>query len=167
MKVKSESEVAQSCPTLSDPMDCSPPGSSVRGIFQETQKIPFIFVASSVLNPERDKPQWASCIATLLDPKNTSFKCSPIRKSISVIQELDTMHCLQDRKCEARSNKNTPDYCKKCTPYPTGKQNYLRVLRKEVSCFFFLFAFFFRSISFLIFKLLKYDNSFTEDLENS
>ena len=32
MKEKSESEVAQSCPTLSDPMDCSPPGSS--GIFQ-------------------------------------------------------------------------------------------------------------------------------------
>ena len=34
MKVKSESEVAQSCPTLSDPMDCSSPVSSVRGIFQ-------------------------------------------------------------------------------------------------------------------------------------
>ena len=42
MKVKSESEVAQSCPTLSDPVDCSLPGSSVllllllllRGIFQ-------------------------------------------------------------------------------------------------------------------------------------
>ena len=34
MKVKSESQVAQSCPTLSDPMDCSPPGSSVHGIFQ-------------------------------------------------------------------------------------------------------------------------------------
>ena len=34
MKVKSESEVAQSCPTLRDPMDCSPPGSSVHGIFQ-------------------------------------------------------------------------------------------------------------------------------------
>ena len=32
--MKSESEVAQSCPTLSDPMDCSPPGSSVHGIFQ-------------------------------------------------------------------------------------------------------------------------------------
>ena len=31
MKVKSESEVAQSCPTLSDPMDCSPPGSSSMG----------------------------------------------------------------------------------------------------------------------------------------
>ena len=34
MKAKSESEVAQSCPTLSDPMDCSLPGSSVHGILQ-------------------------------------------------------------------------------------------------------------------------------------
>ena len=34
MKVKSESEVTLSSPTLSDPMDCSLPGSSVHGIFQ-------------------------------------------------------------------------------------------------------------------------------------
>ena len=34
MKVKSESKVAQSYPTLSDPMDCSLPGSSIHGIFQ-------------------------------------------------------------------------------------------------------------------------------------
>ena len=34
MKVESETEVAQSCLTLSDPLDCSPPGSSVHGIFQ-------------------------------------------------------------------------------------------------------------------------------------
>ena len=34
MKVKSEREIAQSCPTPSDPMDCSLPGSSVHGIFQ-------------------------------------------------------------------------------------------------------------------------------------
>ena len=34
MKVKSESEVAQSCPTPIDPMDCSLPGSSIHGIFQ-------------------------------------------------------------------------------------------------------------------------------------
>ena len=32
--MKSESEVAQSCPTLCDPVDCSPPGSSVHGILQ-------------------------------------------------------------------------------------------------------------------------------------
>ena len=34
MKEKSESEVTQSCPTLSDPMDCSLPDSSIHGIFQ-------------------------------------------------------------------------------------------------------------------------------------
>ena len=34
MKVKSESEVTQSCPTLGDPVDCSPPGSSIHGIFE-------------------------------------------------------------------------------------------------------------------------------------
>ena len=34
MKVKSESEVTQSCTTLRDPLDCSPPGSSVHGILQ-------------------------------------------------------------------------------------------------------------------------------------
>ena len=50
MKVKSESEVAQSCPTLGDPMDCSLPGSSVHGIFQarvlEWGAIAFYWVAS-------------------------------------------------------------------------------------------------------------------------
>ena len=35
MKVKSESEVAQSCPTLRDPMDCSLPGSSVHGFSRQ------------------------------------------------------------------------------------------------------------------------------------
>jgi len=34
MKVKSEREITQSCPTLCNPMDCSLPGSSVHGIFQ-------------------------------------------------------------------------------------------------------------------------------------
>ena len=53
MKVKSESEVAQSCPTLCDPMDCSPPGSSVHGIFQarvlERVAISFSNHASQIL----------------------------------------------------------------------------------------------------------------------
>jgi len=56
MKVKSESEVAQWCPTLSNLMDCSLPGSSVHGIFQarvlEWGAIAFsvIFHAKKVLN---------------------------------------------------------------------------------------------------------------------
>ena len=52
MKVKSESEVAQSCPTLRDPMDCSPPGSSIHGVFQtrvlKWGAIAFSFSACSV-----------------------------------------------------------------------------------------------------------------------
>ena len=38
MKGKSESEVAQSCLALSDPMECSPPGSSIHGIFQAREQ---------------------------------------------------------------------------------------------------------------------------------
>ena len=49
MKVKSESEVAQSCPTLSNPMDFSLPGSSVHGIFQ-ARVLEWGAIAFSVLN---------------------------------------------------------------------------------------------------------------------
>ena len=49
MKVKSESEVAQSCPTCSDSMDCSPPGSSVHGIFQ-ARVLEWVAIAFSMTN---------------------------------------------------------------------------------------------------------------------
>ena len=51
MKVKSESEVVQSCLTRSDPMDCSLPGSSVQGIFQ-ARVLEWGAIAFSVLNDE-------------------------------------------------------------------------------------------------------------------
>src|SRR5574337_1061428 len=56
MKVKSESEVAQSCPTLSSPMDCSLPGSSIHGIFQarELEWVPLLYI------------KWASLVAQLV-----------------------------------------------------------------------------------------------------
>ena len=47
MKVKSEREVAQSCPTPSDPMDCSPPGSSVHGICQ-ARVLEWVAIAFSI-----------------------------------------------------------------------------------------------------------------------
>ena len=73
MKVKSESEVTLSCLTLSDPMDCSPPGSSVHGIFQarvlewgamafsaETLiRKPFPWASSLVIYVHRHT--WATC----------------------------------------------------------------------------------------------------------
>ena len=49
MKVKSESEVAQSCPTPSDPVDCSPPGSSIHGICQ-ARVLEWVATAFSEMN---------------------------------------------------------------------------------------------------------------------
>ena len=62
MKGKSESEVAQSCPTLSDPMDCSLPGSSVHGIFQ-ARVLEWVAIALSeetiveIIKPKADSLQ--------------------------------------------------------------------------------------------------------------
>ena len=49
MKVKSESEVTQSCSTLHDPMDCSPPGSFIHGIFQ-ARVLEWVAIAFSKLS---------------------------------------------------------------------------------------------------------------------
>ena len=56
MKVKSESAVAQLCLTLSDPKDCSLPGSSVHGIFQ-ARVLEWVAIAFSVssLSEEKNK----------------------------------------------------------------------------------------------------------------
>ena len=58
VKVKSESKVAQSCPSLSDPMDCSPPGSSVHGILQ-ARVLEWGAIAFST------SPPWPSSMTTL------------------------------------------------------------------------------------------------------
>ena len=62
MKVKSESEVAQSCLTLLDPMDCSLPGSSFHGIFQARVLEWVAFSFSRGSSQPRDRTH-ASCIA--------------------------------------------------------------------------------------------------------
>ena len=69
MKVKSESEVAQSCLTLSDPMDCRLPGSSIHGIFQarvlEWGAIAFLLDSTHFLGIQLD----AFSKALTLDPE--------------------------------------------------------------------------------------------------
>ena len=59
MKVKSESQVTQSCPTLSDPMDCSLPGSSIHGIFQPTV-LEWVATAFSTTSTGSSKKQESS-----------------------------------------------------------------------------------------------------------
>ena len=70
MKVKSEIEVAQSCLTLNDPMDFSPPGSSVHGIFQarvlEWGAIAFFTLLLSSYESFHWSPVWCVCVCMLL-----------------------------------------------------------------------------------------------------
>ena len=73
MKLKSESEVAQSCPTLSDPMDCSPPGSSVHGVFQ-ARVLEWGAIAFSMGSPSHCKCNH------LLEKKTTLFAWSIIKQ---------------------------------------------------------------------------------------
>ena len=82
MKVKSESEVAQSCLTLRNPMDCSPPGSSVHGIFQ-ARVLEWVAIAFSIYTIEGGlKKQYISMflcvfiivlIRTAYGPNDVSF----------------------------------------------------------------------------------------------
>ena len=58
MKVKSESEVTQSCLTLSDHMDCSLPGSSVHGIFQADCKLR---AGMRISGGEELEAKWEGC----------------------------------------------------------------------------------------------------------
>ena len=82
MKVKSESEVTQSCLTLHDPMDCSPPGSSDHGIFQarvlEWVLQYFTAIAfSAFYSAAAPAKSFQSCL-TLCDPINSSPPGFPV-----------------------------------------------------------------------------------------
>ena len=68
MTVKSESEAAQSCPTLHDPRDCSLPGSSVHGIFQ-ARVLEWVAAAAA---------KSLQSYSTLCDPINSSPPGSPV-----------------------------------------------------------------------------------------
>ena len=72
MKVKSESEVVQSCLTLSDPMDCSLPGSSVHGIFQprvlEWVAIAFYFASNTVLRASEGAKEMEDLFSAIRTP---------------------------------------------------------------------------------------------------
>ena len=76
MKVKSESEVAQSCLTLSNPLDCSLAGSSIHGIFQ-ARVLEWGAIAFSDLNPAAAAKSLQSC-PTLCDPIDGSPPGSPV-----------------------------------------------------------------------------------------
>ena len=77
MEVKSESEVAQSCPTPSDPMDCSPPGPSIHGIFQ-ARVLEWVALAFSTFSSAAAAAKSLQSCPTLFDPIHGSPRGSPV-----------------------------------------------------------------------------------------
>ena len=90
MKVKSESEVAQSCPTLSDLMDCSLPGSSAHGIFQAKvlEWGAIAFSDNSLQSPKKSHTALPTC--DLLSCEPFSRKASPPRSKRLLISWLQS-----------------------------------------------------------------------------
>ena len=79
-KVKSESEVTQLCQTLSDPMDCSPPGSSVHRIFQaRVLEWGAIAFSEAPLAHRKQTKSW--------DNKSKSNKIILLNKTVGEIKE--------------------------------------------------------------------------------
>ena len=97
-KVKSESEVAQSCPTLSDPMDCSPPASSVHGIFQ-ARVLEWGAIAFSAAEPQAFLKQWVPSLSAQQNPWGASetqaaAQTYSVRMSREFADILDDSHAL-------------------------------------------------------------------------
>ena len=89
MKVKSESEVAQSCLTLSDPMDCSLPGSSAHGIFQaRVLEWGAIQMATNVYIPEIV----VSCITVKKKKNKVTRGCSKMNLIPLALKDLLTLN---------------------------------------------------------------------------
>ena len=87
MKVKSESEFTQSCPTLSDPMDCSLPGSSIHGFSRQEYW-------SEVLSRFQNRSVTQLC-PTLFDPMNRSMPGLPVHYQLPEFTETH-VHRVSD-----------------------------------------------------------------------
>ena len=112
MKVKGESEVAQSCPTLRDPMDCSPPGPSVHGIFQ-ARVLEWGAIAFSVYGA--DCPPKRLTLPSSVSVRQCSFPHTPVSTSRSYYIFIHQTHFGE--------SLHTP-----------GTQNKTKLRRTEVSC---------------------------------
>ena len=86
MKVKSESEATQSCPTLSDPVDCSPPSSSIHGILQ-ARTLEWGAISFSNAWKWKVKVKSLKSCPTLSDPVD----CSPPGSSIHWICQAQVL----------------------------------------------------------------------------
>ena len=126
VKVKSESEVAQSCLTLSDPMDCSPPGSPIHGIFQ-ARVMEWGAIALSVLIPyTKINSKWIKDLN--LRPETIKLLEENIGKTLSDINHSRILYDPPSRILEIKS-KNKWDLIK-IKSFCTTKETISKVKRQ-------------------------------------
>ena len=118
MKVKSEREVAQSCPTLGDPMDCSLPGPSVHGIFQarvlEWGAITFTYCVLQI-GPNSE------CVSTLAILFGFSIDC--IVQNLSITDTL--FPASLTKRIPDRGHQTFPSIVPFYFQYPNSQSHYL------------------------------------------
>ena len=98
---KSESEVAQSCPTLCDPMDYTPPGSSIHGILQ-ARILEWVAISFSKSISQSESEVAQSCL-TLCDPMSSSLHQAPPSMGFSVYSNIYKLGLCWTRDRDASS----------------------------------------------------------------
>ena len=107
MKVKSESEVARSCPTLSDSMDCSLPGSSVHEIFQ-ARVLEWVAIAfSEFITSDQIRSVAQSC-PTFCDPMNRSTPGLPVHHQLPEFTQTHIHRVSDDPLSHPLSSPSPP-----------------------------------------------------------
>ena len=117
MKVKSESEVVQSCPTLGDPMDCSLPGSSVHGIFQ-ARVLQWGAIAFSMIhvNIWQKPPQYCKVIILQLINFKKELLKTNIKKTRSLIIKWAKNYNKRVTKLKLRQRDTTKHLVERLKP---------------------------------------------------
>ena len=123
-KVKSESQVPQSCLTLSDPMDCSPPGSSIHGIFQ-ARVLEWGAIAFSAAEPQAFLKQWVPSLSAQQNPWGTS-ETQAAAQTYSVWISREFSDILDDSHALLRLRPPDP-----CSPPPLPGENMVLLFHSQ------------------------------------
>ena len=129
--------VAQSCPTLCNPIDCSPPGPSVHGILQ-ARTLEWVAISFSKRNYRKKESEVAQPCPSLCDPMG----CSPLGSSIhgifnTRVLEWGAMSFSYPRAEDARicDTRSPPPFIPDSSIQPPAQQCYLKVSQTELLVF--------------------------------